>query len=320
MPARFSSAGQSVSPLNMPHPSPRTVWLLVLIGFNIFWGGTYSAFKHLGQWLDPGQVVTLRYALAATLLLCGWPFMSGAAPRGRDLLRTCLMGVLVFVAAPRFQVIAAQAGRAGDLSVLVALEPLVTTVGAALLLREVVPARRWIGFAFGMLGVVLLSNVWRADFQLAGLGANLIFIASFFCEATYSVMGKPLIQRAGFLKVTTLALLSGMIVNLAMDGPSTWYAARTLPIEGWLEMAYLSVICTAMGYGVWFAAMRVVPVNVVAMTVFTQPFAGTIIAALLLGEALHLGQLWGGLAIAVGLTLGLRQRKPPQVVLPEAGT
>jgi probable blue pigment (indigoidine) exporter len=77
---------------------------------------------------------------------------------------------------------------------------------------------------------------------------------------------------------------------------------------------YLSVICTAVGYSVWFAAMRVVPVNVVAMTVFTQPFAGTLIAALLLGEALHLGQLWGGLAIAIGLVLGLRQRKPPRVV------
>jgi drug/metabolite transporter (DMT)-like permease len=296
------------------HPTPRTLWLLVLIGFNVFWGGTYSAFKDLGQWLTSGQVVTLRYGMAAALLLCGWPFMPGAAPRGRDLLQTALMGVLVFVAAPRFQVIAAHAGKAGDLSVLVALEPLVTTVGAAVILREVVPARRWLGFAFGMLGVVLLSNIWRADFQLAGLGANLLFIASFFCEATYSVMGKPLIQRAGFLKVTTLALASGMVVNLALDGASTWSAAQTLPLRGWMQIVYLAVICTALGYSVWFAALRVVPVNVVAITVFTQPFAGTLIAALLLGEALHLGQLWGGLAIAIGLALGLRQRKPPHAV------
>lgn len=306
--------------MNAPHPTSRTIWLLTLIGFNVFWGGTYSAFKHLGQWLDPGQVVTLRYALAAVLLLCCWPFMSGNAPRGRDLVRTAVMGVLVFVAAPRFQVIAAQAGKAGDLSVLVALEPLVTTVGAALILREVVPARRWLGFAFGMLGVVLLSNVWRADFHFAGLGANLLFIASFFCESAYSVMGKPLIQRAGFLKVTTLALVSGMIVNAVLDGPSTWSVARTLPLGAWVEIAYLSVICTAMGYGVWFAAMRTVPVNVVAMTVFTQPFAGTLIAALLLGEALHLGQVWGGLAIAAGLALGLRQRKPPSIAPATAGS
>jgi drug/metabolite transporter (DMT)-like permease len=114
--------------------------------------------------------------------------------------------------------------------------------------------------------------------------------------------------------VTTLALVSGTVVNLALDGPSTWSAAQALPLRGWVEMAYLAVICTALGYGVWFAAMRTVPVNVVVMTVFTQPFAGTLIAVLLLGEALQLGQLWGGLAIAVGLALGLRQRQPPRVV------
>jgi len=288
--------------------------LLILIGFNVFWGGTYSAFKDLGQWLSPGQVVTLRFGLAAVLLVCCWPLMPGNAPRGRDLLKTVVMGLMVFVAAPRLQVIAAQAGQAGDLSVLVALEPLVVTIGAALFLRETVPARRWLGFLFGMAGVVLLSNVWQPEFRLASLGANLIFVASFFCESTYSVMGKPLIQRAGFLKVTTLALVSGATINLGLDGRSTWAAAQGLPLQGWMEIVYLAVICTAIGYGVWFAAMKVVPVNVLSVTLFMQPFAGTLIAALVLRETLHLGQLWGGLAIALGLGFGLRQSRAPSPV------
>jgi probable blue pigment (indigoidine) exporter len=99
-------------------------------------------------------------------------------------------------------------------------------------------------------------------------------------------------------------------MNALLDGPSTVAAARQLPLRGWIEIAYLSVICTAIGYAVWFAAIREVPVNVVAMTVFTQPFAGTLIAVALLGEQFHSGQLWGGAAIAVGLLLGLRQSKP----------
>jgi drug/metabolite transporter (DMT)-like permease len=289
----------------------RTIYLIILVAFNIFWGGTYSAFKDLKHWLNPGQVVTLRYGLAAALLLLCWPLMPGKAPRGRDLVKTLLMGLLVFVLAPRLQVIATQAGQAGDMSVLVALEPLVTTLGAALILHEHVPARRWIGFVFGMLGAVLLSNIWEPGFHLASLGANVLFIASFFCESAYSVMGKPLIQRASFLKVTTLALIGGVVVNLIMDGPSTVAAAMILPMRGWLEIAFLATICTAIGYAVWFAAMRVVPVNVVAMTVFTQPFSGTLIAVAFLGEQLHLGQLWGGLAIVIGLALGLRQTKRP---------
>ncbi|MCX6879198.1 MAG: DMT family transporter [Verrucomicrobia bacterium] len=281
--------------------------MLILIGFNVFWGGTYSAFKDLKQWLNPGQVVTMRYGLAALLLLLCWRWLPGRSPRGRDLLKTALMGLLVFVVAPRLQVIAAQAGQAGDLSVLVALEPLVITLSAALFLREHVPANRWLGFLFGMAGVVLLSNIWQPGSRLASLGANLLFISSFFCGAAFSVMGKPLNERSGFLKVITLSLTAGVLINLALDGPSTLLAARQLPLRGWLEITYLATICTAIGFAVWFAAMRVLPVNLLAMTIFTQPFAGTLIAIWLLGEHPHWGQLWGGLAIAAGLALGLRQ-------------
>lgn len=287
----------------------RTGWLFILIGFNVFWSGTYSAFKDLKHWLNPGQVVTLRIGLAALLMLLCWRWLPGKSPRGRDLLKTCLMGVIVFVVTPRLQVIATQAGQAGDMSVLVALEPLVITLGAALFLREHVPLNRWIGFLFGMIGVVLLSNIWQPGFRLASLGANLLFISSFFCGSAFSVMGKPLIDRSSFLKVITLALAAGAVMNLALDGPSTVAAARLLPVHGWLEIGYLSTICTVIGYAVWFAAMRVLPVNAMAMTIFVQPFAGTLIAIWLLGEHPHLGQLWGGLAIATGLVLGLRQGK-----------
>ena len=120
-------------------------------------------------------------------------------------------------------------------------------------------------------------------------------------------MGKPLIERAGFLKVTTVALAAGVALNLALDGQSTFAVAQHLPLRGWLEILFLASICTAIGYAVWFAAMKVLPVNAVAMTVFTQPFAGAVIAIMLLGEKPHWGQLWGGLAIATGLVLGLRQ-------------
>ncbi len=288
----------------------RTGWLLILIGFNVFWGGTYSVFKDLKPWLNPGQVVLLRYGMAALLLLVCWRWLPGKTPRGRDLLKIGLMGLLVFVAAPRLQVIASQAGQAGDMSVLVALEPLVITLSAALFLGERVPANRWFGFGCGMLGVIFLSNIFEPGFRVAGLGANLLFISSFFCGAAFSVMGKSLNERSGFLKVITLALTAGVVINLALDGPSTLVAARHLPLRAWLELGYLASICTAIGFAAWFAAMRVLPVNAMAMTIFVQPFAGTLIAIWLLGEQPHLGQLWGGLAIAAGLVLGLRRVRP----------
>ncbi len=135
--------------------------LILLMVMNVFWAGTYSAFKALTVPLSSGEVVTLRYGLAALVMAALWRWLPGTAPRGKDLLKTGVMGVLVFCASPRCQVFGVHLGKASDAAVVIALEPLITAVAAAWFLREHVPLRRWLGFAVGLSGVALLNGVWR---------------------------------------------------------------------------------------------------------------------------------------------------------------
>ena len=39
--------------------------------------------------------------------------------------------------------------------------------------------------------------------------ASLIFVSSFVCEAAYSVMGKPIVQRASVMKMIAISLAVG---------------------------------------------------------------------------------------------------------------
>jgi len=282
--------------------------LILLVVMNFFWAGTYSAFKALAPHLDAGGVATLRCGLAALTLLICWRWLPGDAPRGGDLLKASLMGVIVFVLAPRLQVAGVQRGQAGDAAVLMALEPLIASVGAAIFLREHIGPRRWIGFCLGLAGVILMAEVWKPDFHLPGLTANTMFVASFVCEAAYSVMGKPLIERAGLMKVFAVALAAGAVVNCGIDGRQTFAAAQHLPAAAWGLIAYLTIICTLIGYVVWFVVLRVTEVNVTVLTVFIQPVLGVVIATVALKESLHWGQLWGSLAIIAGLVVGLSRQ------------
>jgi drug/metabolite transporter (DMT)-like permease len=294
-----------------------------MIVMNCFWAGSYSAFKALRPHLDAGQVATLRFGLSALVLAAAWPWLRGAAPRDRDLVKTILMGVVVFVLAPRLQVAGVQRGHATDASVLMALEPLVTSVAAALFLREHIGPRRWIGFSLGLAGIVLMAEVWQPGFELPGLTANALFAASFVCEAAYSVMGKPLLERSSLVKVFALALFAGTLVNGVLDGPRTLRAAAVLPVMAWLLMAYLTVICTLVGYVVWFVVIKQTEVNITVLTVFLQPVVGLLIATLALGESLRMGQLWGGLAIVLGLVIGLSRhirRSRPKAAIDSRAT
>jgi len=286
----------------------RVSHLVFLIVLNGCWAATLSVYKPLGVYLDPASIVTLRFGMAALCLLLLWPWLPGASPRGRDLARSVGMGALLFVVGQRLQVLGNHLGTAGNSSVLMGLEPVLTSVAAALFLREHIGPRRWIGFAVGMFGVALLNGVWRADFRLAGLGPSLIFVSSFLCESAYSIIGKPVVQRASVMKMLGISLLSGTALNVLIDGQRTFAAAKALPLLGWLGLTYLAIVCTVIGYTAWFVVIRQTDVNVAALTIFAQPVFGVALAALWLKEPLHWGQLWGSLAIVAGLGFGLSRQ------------
>jgi drug/metabolite transporter (DMT)-like permease len=282
--------------------------LIILLAMNLCWAGVYSANMVVGRDLATGGIVTIRFGLAGLCLLIAWPWLPGSAPRGRDLVKSCVMGLILVVLGQRLQVYGNQLGTAGNSAVLMAVEPLITSLAAALFLREHIGPRRLAGFGLGMCGVVLLNGVWRKDFQWTGLVPSLIFISSFVCEAAYSVMGKPIVARASVMKMLALSLLFGTAANLLIDGSATLRAARTLPAEAWFLLLALAVVCTAVGYSVWFIVIRECPVNVAALTIFIQSVFGVAIAALWLEEKLHWGQLFGSITIVAGLTLGLSRQ------------
>lgn len=286
----------------------RLSYLILLIVMNFFWAGSLSIYKALADYLEPGGIVTLRFGLAAVVLAACWPWLPGKAPRGVDLLKTALMGMIVFMLGHRVQVYANKLSTAGNSSVLMAMEPILTSVAAAIFLREHIGPRRWLGFALGMLGVALLNGFLLGNVRWTGLLASLIFISSFLCEAVYSIAGKPLIQRAGILKILALSLIFGTVANLLIDGHQTLLAARSMPPRCWWLILYLATICTSIGYAIWFVVIKETDVNVAALTIFAQPVAGLAIAGICLHEPLHWGQLWGSAAIVAGLILGLSRQ------------
>jgi len=286
----------------------RLSYLILLIGFNFLWSAAISMYKALGQYLPPGSIVTLRFGFATLFVMALWPLYRGKSPRGMDLLKTAIMGLVVFMLGHRIQVLGIQLGSAGNSAVLMGVEPLVTSVAAAIFLREHIGPRRWCGFGLGMVGVALLNGLNGGGFKMAGLGASLIFISCFICEAVFSIMGKPLMANSGKMKILGIGLLFGTAANLLIDGRETYAAARVMPLQAWWMVLYMALICTAIGYAIWFVVIEESDVNVVALTIFAQPVAGLLIAMLWLHEVPHWGQFWGSLAIIAGLVVGLSRQ------------
>jgi drug/metabolite transporter (DMT)-like permease len=282
--------------------------LIILLVMNFFWAGVYSSYKVIGEDLPVGAIVTLRFGLASLCFALAWPWLPGKVPRGKDLGVCVAIGLMLFVVGQRLQVYGNHLGTAGNSAVLMAVEPLLTSIAAAWFLREHVGPRRLLGFSLGLAGVVILNRVWHPGFQWTGLAASLIFISSFICEAAYSVLGKPMLERVSPVKILAVSLFAGTAANLMVDGPSSVALAATLSVKAWIILLALALIATAVGYTVWLVIIKDCPVNVAALTIFAQSVFGVIIAALWLGEEVHAGQLWGSLTIVAGLVIGLSRQ------------
>jgi drug/metabolite transporter (DMT)-like permease len=108
-----------------------------------------------------------------------------------------------------------------------------------------------------------------------------------------------------------VAILAGSVANFVLDGPGTVRAALALPVRAWLLVAYLTIVCSVIGYALWYVVIQDTEVNVASLTVFLQPVVGVLVAMATLGETLRWGQLWGSLVIVAGLVIGLsRQIRP----------
>ncbi|HON07807.1 MAG TPA: DMT family transporter [Verrucomicrobiota bacterium] len=286
-------------------------YLLVLAFFNVIWAGTLIAYKVLGDVLPVGVVVTIRFGLAGVIMAMLWKFFKGEMPKGINFAKAIIMGCIVFCLGHRFQVAGNKLGGAGNSAILMAFEPMLASVLAAIFLKELIPFRRWIGFVLGMCGVAVLNGVWREDFKWTGLGASLMFITSLLCETAYSIIGKPVVKQSDPGKVLCIALLSGTALNLCFDYKAVISTVNCLSLNHWLLFGYLSILCTVAGYWVWLGVLKKVDVNIVALTIFIQPIAGVPMAAIFLKENLHWGQLFGGIIIAIGLVLGFWKSNEP---------
>src|SRR6185436_16260710 len=117
-------------------------------------------------------------------------------------------------------------------------------------------------------------------FQSGSLAGSLLLVSSFVFEALYTVLAKPIIIRAGVMKMLAISLATGTAANALIDGRATLGAAWALEPRAWILLAAMGVICTAVGYTVWFLIIRECPVSVAALTIFAQSVFGVNIAAL----------------------------------------
>lgn len=279
--------------------SPSDVAQMVLI--NVLWGGSSVAAKYALGSFGPFTVGALRFLPAGMLLL----WLSRAERRRTpyrhdDWPAFLFMGLVGTALTYGIFNSGLNQTTATDSSLLFACEPLLLALFACFFLKERLMARQWSGLLLGVAGIGLIAG--RAE-------GNWLVLLALCCESTTGVLGKRLVAIYPGLSIIAAQMLLGSCLLLPLAG---WEIIRRPPVLTWQAVAgllYLCLVCSALCYGVWYHALKRVPVSLLGVFILVQPLTGPLYGWVLRHEPLRPDSALGGALVILGIVLTTFQRQ-----------
>lgn len=291
---------------------------LPLLFTMITWGSAFSFSRLALQHIGPFPAAMLRYGLAAIVLLAATAIAERGVPRipagmGRRLFLGGLVGVAIYNGIFFFALSLAPA--VDGAAIMPVTSPIATAAMALVVSRERPRPLRLLALAIGVAGAAIyLWSVWSAGpdpahpYRLVG---DLLFLFTASLWGVYTLMGRSLMAAAGPARVTAWTMASGAVILAVVAFPQaiqTDWAAQ--PLDLWLEIAYLGIVPTALGYALYYRGVRDVGPTTAVVLMFLIPVVGILGATLILGDRIGGLQLLGSATMAAGAFLAILSTTP----------
>lgn len=312
--AGLVEAGESPTPVRLAW---RRYGISLLLLFVVTaWGGSFVAARMLlapsgrgATALSPTMLATIRFLLASALLCPALVHQHRRVRRitRRDVVLFLLLGQLSISLYFWLQYTGVRLTNAGIASVLVVgLIPLATLLVARVALGEPLGARRALALALGVMGVGIVVSQSGLQIQTQGgflLGALCLAVDA-GCFAVYTTLIRGMRDRYPPLTMTAGMTLGGTLglVVLALATGGWGNLAALSPLQ-WLAIAYLGVVCSVLAYLCYNYALARIEASRAAVWIYLEPPVAVALGALLLGEAITVQTIVGGLVILASLYL-----------------
>jgi drug/metabolite transporter (DMT)-like permease len=283
------------------------VALASFVAMSVLAGGNAVAVRFSNRELDPLWGATLRFALAAALLLTIMAALRLAFPRGRALAGALLYGALTFGGAFALAYYALVRLHAGFGQTVLALVPLATLLLAVVQRQERLRAGAVVGALLATAGVAVMSEApLRDSLPLLSL---LAAIGSAFCFAEGAIVVRwfPRVHP-----VTINAL--GMTTGAALLGLSSAAIGETIALpeqgETWAAIGFLVGVGSVVVFSLYVVVLRYWPASRAAYQFVLIPVVTLALSAWLDDEPVGAGLILGGLLVLVGVYVGALRRSP----------
>lgn len=276
--------------------------IVLLIIATLTWASSFIALKSAIGPIGPMSVVFGRMVVSS---ICFLYFVKGFLKlefTKEDIkylvLMTAFEPCLYFI----FEAKALQYTSASQAGMITSMMPLMTAIGAGILLKEVITKKLLFGSFIAVLGAIWLSLGAQSSQSASNplLGNTLEFFAM-VCGTGYAIAIRHLTKRFSALFLTAA---QGFVGTLFFFPLAIWEyntMSMNFTTEALLWVAYLGVVVTIGGYGMFNLALSRIEASRASVFINLIPVFTVILAYLFLGEVLQPNEIIASIVILVGV-------------------
>lgn len=278
----------------------------------VIWGYSFVAVEAaIEDGSSPILIAMARWIIASSIFGVYIVVKRPPAPERSDLprfLTLAFIGVGVYYI---FQYYGVQFAGPSISSILVTLLcPVVIFLVSYMRLGEDIGPGQAVGLGLSAIGgyLVITDGSLSIINNWEGLVGGLFGVVCAVFWALYTLGGKQLIRRydaftsTAYLSLMGTAMLAPFAAaDVAFGGPMVF------PLSFWIAAAYLGVLCTVVGYVLWFKALTGLTASSTGVTLYFEPLVTVIAAWLVLGQGIGWITGVGGLLVMVGVLLVSRR-------------
>lgn len=172
-------------------------------------------------------------------------------------------------------------------------------LGGWIFLGQRMTGAGWLGVAVDTGGVALVVSATTPGFADARTG-DLLQLASCGTWALYTLAGAAAVARSGAFRMTLTALGTAAAVMVLLL-PLTGVLHAPLTTTAVLATAFLGIVCSGLGYLLWYAALSDCGAAVVGSYLYLEPFVTVAVSSAILGEPVGPAVGGGGMLVLAGV-------------------
>ncbi|MBV8247886.1 MAG: DMT family transporter [Comamonas sp.] len=283
---------------------------LRLIGMAILWGASWPAGRVIAQNMPPLAAASLRFLLAATVLL-PWMYWAGGFAGLRTWNMRRWLGMAVAGAAgvfgyAAFFLMGLKQVPAGKAALLITLNPVVTLALAVWIFGERINRTIAAGMAVAAAGaVVVISRGRPLEILQGAVGpGEILILGCVACWVAYTLLGRWVMTGVDALSATAVTSTMGALMllsaSLLVEGSAGLAGAVHSNLQAWAALLFLAFGATALAYAWYFDGVKALGAGAASGYITLVPVLGVLFSALLLGESMDTSMVVGGAMAVLG--------------------